>query len=439
MIIEVKSMPAVTNLIFLIVVTIFTVLGTCPSNAGEVVGQKHKSEWQGLLIDGSAISETDLNRIIASHEAWVKEVWTAYSSGPKTRRYLNLIIQKMDQESFNKAYKIKRADFSGANLRGADLRLRDLRLAKFCDADMEGIHLEGANLEYASMVGAKLYKADLRNTKFIALDASRANFCEADCNGAVFTQAKLVNANFYNCRLQNTQFYDSDLTGASFAMANMDGVVFDIDPKALPSPLFISTAQNLDKLTYNHSPVGLAGLRNTFIAYGLRQSERELTYAIKSNEIIKDNDVLNFIPQLLFGVTCGWGLYPIQPVLYLLYLIIPFALIYLVSLYVKGGGCIWRSWQPDRIRLDEGTDTPESIKSLTWKYKLAYSFYFSVLSAFRFGWRDLNVGTWMSHMQPREYLLRATGWVRLVSGIQSVISLYLVALAVLTYFGRPFE
>ncbi len=42
-------------------------------------------------------------------------------------------------------------------------------------------------------------------------------------------------------------------------------------------------------------------------------------------------------------------------------------------------------------------------------------------------------------MQPREYTLRAKGWVRVVSGAQSLISVYLIAMWVLTYFGRPFE
>jgi hypothetical protein len=42
-------------------------------------------------------------------------------------------------------------------------------------------------------------------------------------------------------------------------------------------------------------------------------------------------------------------------------------------------------------------------------------------------------------MQTREYTLRATGWIRTVAGIQSLLSVYLLALWVLTYFGRPFE
>jgi hypothetical protein len=40
---------------------------------------------------------------------------------------------------------------------------------------------------------------------------------------------------------------------------------------------------------------------------------------------------------------------------------------------------------------------------------------------------------------PREYTLRATGWVRVMSGAQSLLMVYLLALWALSYFGRPFE
>ena len=33
----------------------------------------------------------------------------------------------------------------------------------------------------------------------------------------------------------------------------------------------------------------------------------------------------------------------------------------------------------------------------------------------------------------------ATGWPRSVAGLQSLLSIYLLALWVLTYFGRPFD
>lgn len=70
---------------------------------------------------------------------------------------------------------------------------------------------------------------------------------------------------------------------------------------------------------------------------------------------------------------------------------------------------------------------------------LGRALHFSVISTFHLGWRDLNVGTWLARLQPHEYALRAKGWPRVVSGVQSLISVYLIAMWVLTYFGRPFE
>ncbi len=65
--------------------------------------------------------------------------------------------------------------------------------------------------------------------------------------------------------------------------------------------------------------------------------------------------------------------------------------------------------------------------------------YFSILSAFHIGWRDMNVGSWISRMQFHEYNLRGKGFVRFLSGLQSLTSVYLWSLALLTYFGSPFE
>jgi len=70
---------------------------------------------------------------------------------------------------------------------------------------------------------------------------------------------------------------------------------------------------------------------------------------------------------------------------------------------------------------------------------VGWAFYFSVLSAFHFGWRDFNIETWMTRIQSTEFSLRGQGWVRVVAGIQSLISMYLLVMWVLTYFGRPFQ
>jgi hypothetical protein len=177
---------------------------------------------------------------------------------------------------------------------------------------------------------------------------------------------------------------------------------------------------------------------------------------------------------------------PGRPLLILLFGLIPcFAVIYICALGSRGRGALWAIWAADRVekevgdsepvRLtteapfphhtlpDEADTEPASCNALctrqvtgscelcnvlaerrrfclyfTPKVILA-ALYFSVLSAFSIGWRELNVGNWISRIQSYEYNLRATGWVRTVSGLQSLLSVYLLALWALTYFGRPFE
>jgi hypothetical protein len=62
--------------------------------------------------------------------------------------------------------------------------------------------------------------------------------------------------------------------------------------------------------------------------------------------------------------------------------------------------------------------------------------WFSLIIACRIGWKDLSLGTWLTHIQPRPYNLMPTGGLRVICGIQSVIGSYLLALLLFTYF-RP--
>ena len=181
-------------------------------------------------------------------------------------------------------------------------------------------------------------------------------------------------------------------------------------------------------------------LRDAFKKAGLRDQERQLTFAIKHNERLKTySPVWSIFTYWLFELPSGWGMHPGRPVLIMLVLIPVFFLPYLLSFFLGGQNGIWLRWPPDRVRADLGQNEKERLnfKPGNWR-AYTYALYFSILSAFHIGWRDLNVGNWITRMQPREYTLRATGWVRTVSGIQSLISVYLLALAVLTYFGRPF-
>jgi hypothetical protein len=64
--------------------------------------------------------------------------------------------------------------------------------------------------------------------------------------------------------------------------------------------------------------------------------------------------------------------------------------------------------------------------------------FFSLMSAFNIGFRDINFGRWLRLLTRREFDIKAVGWTRVVAGWQALISVYLIALWLLTYFGRPF-
>jgi len=153
---------------------------------------------------------------------------------------------------------------------------------------------------------------------------------------------------------------------------------------------------------------------------------------------------------MFFDWTCQYGMSSERPLIIVAFLAIIFAVIYVFAQIFPGEHAgIWAVWEEHRVDKTEGGDAPQRLTAgfpparsrnlPRWLSIPLLAAYFSLLSALRIGWNGLNFGTWISRMQAREYELHASGWIRVVSGLQSLISVYLVALAILTYFGTPFE
>ena len=64
---------------------------------------------------------------------------------------------------------------------------------------------------------------------------------------------------------------------------------------------------------------------------------------------------------------------------------------------------------------------------------------FSLISIVNLGFEGLDIGRWVRLLLFCEYDFKACGWLRTVSGLQSLIGLGLLALSLLSYFGHPFE
>jgi Pentapeptide repeats (8 copies) len=361
------------------------------------------------LYKGHTPTPEELETVLRSHQAW-----------------LNAGNEPNDE---------RRANLCQANLRWATLRRR-------------------TNLRWANLQGANLITADLFGARLV-----RANLQGADLTGA---------------DLRNVNLQEAELGGAYLKGASLQGAVYEPNPEKLPSFwILIDPSNKLETLVFYESPAALMALRKAFKEGRMRTQERQITYAIEHTRRLQAWDPLwyrddhyrqdtrlwleqlagkskSLFNRVLFELPSGYGMAPGRALLGLLGFIPCFAVLYWFALQrAKSHSGLWMIVPADRIAPGRGKEKIVRIRlhpAKTWwgclrgeSRLFCTSLYFSLLSAFHLGWRELNVGTWISRMQPREYILRATGWVRFFAGLQSLLSVYLLALWVLTYFGRPFE
>lgn len=338
--------------------------------------------------------------------------------------------------------------------------------ANLCGANLQKANLRKAQLGLANLSQADLLDADLSQANLLSADLSKANLRKANLRGAYLGRANLSEANLLAADLREANLWSANLSKANLAGADLASSFFEVGPGFLPPIQSFAFARNLSRMAFLDTPYSLVELRERFKKAGLRRQEREITYAIKHTERIKTwkggiwEKVESLFYFIFFELTSAYGMFPGRPLILIGFLALilspPYMLV--IAFQRSGRAGIWVVWLQDRVLRDEGGSRPLRMSGSFPFPKLQKRFagtwcqsflrfsciastgvYFSILSAFRIGWRELTVANWLSSLQPREYILLPTGWVRFVSGLQSVISVYLLALWVVTYFGRPFE
>ena len=335
------------------------------------------------------------------------------------------------------------ADLSGAKLLEANLSEADLSYANLSGAHLSFANLSGAHLSDANLSRAGLWGANLSRATLFKANLSGADLSDANLSGAHLSDSNLSGATLFKANLSGALLSDANLSGADLSRANLSNALFE--PKNLPDADHIVFAKNLSQMSYKSNPQALVKLRKAFKDGGYYEQEREVTYSIQRSETRNLAHKRNFLSSfeamfryVFFDLTCQWGMAPGRALLILLTLILLFAIPYIITLRLPSQDGIWLKWADDRTRLDIGTQEPTRCY-VGWVKAPTLGLYFSLLSAFNIGWREFNVGIWIQRLQTKEYTLKATGWVRTVSGLQSLISSYLLAIWVLTYFGRPFD
>jgi hypothetical protein len=368
------------------------------------------------------------------------------------------------------------ANLFGANLQEANLARANLQEANPFGAILQRVDLFGANLQKANLGGASLRQANLDGANLQEANLARANLQEANLGGA-----NLQEANLFGASLQEANLFGANLQEANLLGANLRQAVYEPNPGKIPNFWALTLPANkLETLVFHQSPAALIALREAFKKGGMRSQECQLTYAIEHIRRLqawnpqwynpKEEDTRPWLEKfwgklesgfkfVAFELPSDYGMSYGRPLKILGGSIGLFFFVYTIALLTtRGRAGIWATWPVDRVYQEEGSKEAVRVTNAFlfprvqaraagrwWGVLLRgasvplIGLYFSLLSAFSLGWRELNVGTWIARVQPREYVLRATGWVRTVSGVQSLLSVYLLALWVLTYFGRPFE
>jgi len=271
-------------------------------------------------------------------------------------------------------------------------------------------------------------------------EGQQANLSKADLFNAILPGYNLSKANLRGADLSGADLREANLNNAVLSFANLANS--DFEPKNIEGLIFLGV-RGFSSIRFRHfKPV--VELRKKAKESGLRNEERALTAALRKYRLKGARFHLFGIPlsfdYFLLDLPTDSGANPWRSLVVLCGLILVFSIPYTLALKKRGKDGIYQIWIPERVRKDLGYSKPIRLYYLrglseAWRT----GFHFSLLSAFHIGWRELNVGNWIARIQRREYNLRATGWVRSVSGIQSLLSVYLLALWALTYFGRPFE
>ena len=352
---------------------------------------------------------------------------------------------------------------SSSNI-GADSLNKNL----FATDDFRGLDLRWANLlghemEHADLRGNKTtanprthaFEIDFTHANLIGVDASRARG-----NGTLLRFALLIASDLSEADLSDSVLWftdlrwsvlkDTNLRNAELWGAKLDGAIYEPLPKSLPDVEEMAYAQGLDKLVYERTPRALVELRTAFYTAGFGSQAREITHSIWKTKRVRLsqgsvwNRIESWVYYILFELTSKYGMTPYRPLAILVFLIPIFAIPYaLVIARVQRAG-IWAN------RFDTAVNKKVLREWIRIKYRVSSSkpvgvirvariaLYFSLISAFRIGFNQFDIGNWLTRLQSSAYELRATGWVRSLAGWQALVSVYLLALSVFCFIGRPF-
>lgn len=266
-----------------------------PAQAREDIYEcAHPKDWQP--------TEEQLQTILNAHEKWIERLGPVNPSVPGRANLCN-------------------AHLSGADLRNAKLMFADMSRAELYEANLSGADITGADLIEARLSRANLSKAKLGSAHMSRANLSKANLSEASLGGANLSGVQLGLADMSEAVLIDADLTEADLTAvdlraagllrtniqnAKFSLVKLDGAMYE--PTSAPSKGHLTGLSGLESVWFRpgaHS--GLVLLRSALQEVGLRDLEREATFALEHVRTIHALKGWRLGAEVLFEPSDGFG------------------------------------------------------------------------------------------------------------------------------------
>jgi uncharacterized protein YjbI with pentapeptide repeats len=348
--------------------------------------------------------------------------------------------------------------------------------------------VSGLDIEHCDLP-RNFQNTHITQSKFVGDDLTKADFTGAHLTKVVFDSTVMDNADFTDAVVQQTNFIrttslksavlgakslrgtlfaeQADLTDADFSGANLYGL--RLESWKLPDPASLARARNLESwasspTTDQWSTIALYRLEQIFLDNGMEYKAKVLNAALQNEEQNRlahqcmsgdwRNSERGYMTDQIGACTLGalrlvtlklpsdYGLHTWRPLFLLFALMVIFAVIYYVILLVRrpSGIVVHQGSDEDEDAGGPGTEAAkredEDASSFGVLRKLRVAVVLSLRNAFNLSFGEVDVGRWIRLLSLQSYELRTTGAVRLLGGIQSLLSLYLFALWLLNFFGK---
>jgi Pentapeptide repeats (8 copies) len=267
--------------------------------------------------------------------------------------------------------------------------------ANFCQQDLRNLEteLKGKDLQCANFEGADLRKSNLSGSHLDGADMRYSDLSNTTIIGATVRDTHMRDVNLRGAKIKDTHFTVVDL----------------------------------------NSRLELA---DSFKKWGYRQEEREIKAAFKRDEVGRMDGVEKLANQLVLELV-DYGVQPLLPIVIMVKLALAFWAAYFFLLYNdRSAGILYLipPVEPLPDSLPERHVIRGGVLILVW-----WSGYLSLLGFLTIGWKENPLAAWQGRIRRFNSRLVPTGWLRVLTGLQSAICGALWVLALLFYFGRPLE